>query len=108
QKQLAMCALLHHATISDTSEPILELYRENRYWMDTVVNYNRHHAPGEGWTLTDNEEVGFAYYEDGNGGRLHVFANLSDREVTVNWETPRDGRTGTITLPPMKITVEKR
>jgi hypothetical protein len=83
-----------------------KVYEQNRYWMDTVTRYRRHHAPGEGWTRTDDERVGFAYYEQEDGKRLAIFANFAETPLTVRWSTPRDGRSGEITVPPLEIVTQ--
>jgi hypothetical protein len=108
RKQLALCTLLHHATVVSVEPPYKEVYGANLYWMDTVEKYTRHHAPGEGWTETSDERVGYAYYENEQGERLDVFANMAEEPLTVQWKATRDGRSGEITVPALSIVTRQQ
>ena len=106
-QQLAMCALLHHATVATTSVAAQKLYADNRSWIGEVTKYRKHHAPGEGWGGINSESAGMAYYEN-DEEVLMVFANISGEARNVNWEIAPLGWNGTITLPPMQMVTLKR
>ena len=105
--RLAMCALLHHATVADASDPFQKFYKTNLPWMKTVTKYTSHHAPGEGWGGVDSPTAGMAYYENDDEVLL-VFANLSEKAQLIHWNLLPLGWTGETTLPPLQITTAIR
>ncbi len=104
-RKFAMAALLHHATVAIKDDATIGVYKENRYWMDAVTQYERHHAPGEGYTSADNPNVGVSFYESRDGSSMAVLANLSTEIVTVKYAC--DGKYakqgGTVTLKPLEM-----
>lgn len=106
---LALCALLHHATICSDHPAVLGVYRKYLAKFDAVSAYTRHAAPGEGHTFTDDPAVGMALYWDPSGA-LAVFANLSTEKRQVKWRADADGgqsASGRLTLPPLSLAFRK-
>jgi hypothetical protein len=104
-RKVAMAALLHHASVAIKDDATIGLYKENREWMEAVTQYERHHAPGEGYTSADNPNVGVSFYESRDGSSMAVLANLSTEIVTVKYAC--DGKYakqgGTVTLKPLEM-----
>lgn len=102
----AMCALLHHATVSSELRIFADFYREYAAMMQETLSYSRHTAPGEGLCDTsDALSVGMSAYWDQDRAML-VFANLCKEVQTVDyWFAPEDRErlTGKVTVPPMTI-----
>ena len=85
-RQVAMAALLHHATVSSSAPQFLEFYA-GLDWIDEVTKYTAHTAPGEGLAVSSNEEVGVSVYWNDDEA-LIVCANFSEErassEITVD------------------------
>ncbi len=100
-----MAALLNHATVAIKDDATIGLYKENRAWMEAVTQYDRFHAPGEGYTTSDNPNVGVSFYESKDGSSMAVVANLTTENVTVNYTC--NGKfakqSGTLTLKPLEM-----
>ena len=100
-----MAALLNHATVAIKDDATIGLYKENRAWMEAVTQYDRFHAPGEGYTTSDNPNVGVSFYESKDGSSMAVLANLTTETVTVNYTC--NGKfakqSGTVTLKPLEM-----
>ena len=80
RRKLAMAALLHHATVSSNEDDYLEFYRSLE-WLDEVVKYTAHTAPGEGLVRSSEEEVGVSVYWNDTEA-LIVCANFSEERKT--------------------------
>ena len=104
-RKIAMAALLNHATVAIKDDATIGLYKENRAWMEAVTQYDRFHAPGEGYTSADNPNVGVSFYESRDGSSMAVVANLTTETVTVsytcNGKFAKQG--GTLTLKPLEM-----
>ncbi len=102
--KLAMCALLHHATVSGTS-PVFTDFYAGLSWLDTVTKYRRHSAPGEEIISSHTPETGFsAYWHDSE--MLIVGANLSETEKIAEYTLKLPGGEavkGTMPLPPLAV-----
>ena len=85
-RQVAMAALLHHATVSSSAPQFLEFYA-GLDWIDEVTKYTAHTAPGERLAVSSNEEVGVSVYWNDDEA-LIVCANFSEErassEITVD------------------------
>lgn len=75
KRQLAMAALLHHATVSSNVDDYLEFYN-SLSWLDDVVKYTSHTAPGEGLAQSSAEDAGVSVYWN-DSEALVVCANFS-------------------------------
>ena len=104
-RKIAMAALLNHATVAIKDDATIGLYKENRAWMEAVTQYDRFHAPGEGYTTADNPNVGVSFYESRDGSSMAVVGNLSMETVTVKYDCngkfAKQG--GTLTLKPLEM-----
>ena len=104
-RKIAMAALLNHATVAIKDDATIRLYKENRAWMEAVTQYDRFHAPGEGYTTSDNPNVGVSFYESKDGSSMAVVANLTTETVTVKYDCngkfAKQG--GTVTLKPLEM-----
>ena len=100
-----MAALLNHATVAIKDDATIGLYKENRAWMEAVTQYDRFHAPGEGYTSADNPNVGVSFYESRDGSSMAIVGNLSMETVTVKYDCngkfAKQG--GTLTLKPLEM-----
>ena len=108
-RRYAMCALLHHATVSSWHQAFLDFYREQAPLMRECVKYRRHTAPGEGLCGTSSDQVGMSVYWDEKEA-MAVFANLSDRKKTVSWHFSPDGKRelkDRVTVEPLSIKTVK-
>ena len=87
--QIAMCALLNHATVSSTNPIYVDFYKKQK-WMDKVTKYQKHTAPGEGIVTSSDSEVGFSLYYSADGKMMLVGANLSseEKECTCHVQLP--------------------
>ena len=104
-RKIAMAALLNHATVAIKDDATIGLYKENRAWMEAVTQYDRFHAPGEGYTTSDNPNVGVSFYESRDGSNMAILANLTTETVTVKYDCngkfAKQG--GTVTLKPLEM-----
>lgn len=86
ERQIAMAALLHHATVSTSDQAFLDFY-VGLDWLDEVTKYTAHTAPGEGLASSSNPEVGVSVYWNDDEA-LIVCANFSEEcaesEITIN------------------------
>lgn len=109
-RALALTALLHHATISLHNEksvnPILELYKEKRPLLESLTEFSRHTAPGEGLATTGKpNEVGISVYWNKDKA-LVLLANLTETPQTTPWQVNLGrGRTfsGLSDVPPLDL-----
>ena len=105
-RRYAMCALLHHATVSSELRIFADFYREYAAMMRETQQYSRHTAPGEGLCGTSDERsVGMSAYWNHDHAML-VFANLRKEPQTADYHfAPADMKpiTGKITVPPMTM-----
>ena len=109
-RRYAMCALLHHATVSSWHKVFLDFYREQAPLMRECVKYRRHTAPGEGMCGTSSDQVGMSVYWNEKEAMM-VFANLSDRKKTVSWHFSPDGGHALrdrVSVEPLSITVVRK
>lgn len=74
--KLAMCALLHHASVSSRHPVYLDFYARQP-WLNSVTRYEKHAAPGETIISSEDPEVGFSLYWN-DSELLITGANLSD------------------------------
>ena len=79
ERQVAMAALLNHATVSTTDPGYLDFYT-SLDWLDEVTKYTAHTAPGEGLALSSNEEIGVSVYWNDDEA-LIVCANFSEESA---------------------------
>ena len=104
-RKIAMAALLNHATVAIKDDATIGLYKENRAWMEAVTQYDRFHAPGEGYTTSDNPNVGVSFYESRDGSSMAILANLTNETVTVKYDC--NGKfakqSGTVTMKPLEM-----
>ena len=110
---LALATLLHHATVCIRDSPFgratRAFYREKKELMASLTEYERHTAPGEGITSTDEEKVGFSLYWKKDGKALGLLANLSGKKAKCNWTVRLNGKVfhGKAEVPALDcITVE--
>lgn len=109
-RRYAMCALLHHATVSSGNKVFTAFYHEQAELMRECVNYRRHTAPGEGLCGTSLPEVGMSVYWNDDEA-MAVFANLSEGKQTAAWHfNPEDGQElkGRVTVGPLSIKIVKK
>lgn len=78
-RKLALCALLHHATVDST---------DGGFYSEVPVNeltqYKRHSAPGEGKCFTSNDDVGISIYWN-EKSILTFLVNISEKPATAEW-----------------------
>ena len=105
-RQVAMAALLHHATVSSTVQEFLDFYA-SLDWIDEVTRYTAHTAPGEKLALSSNEEIGVSVYWNDTEA-LIVCANFSEEpgssEISVNLPD-KPGIEETVELEPLQVKV---
>ena len=109
-RRYAMCALLHHATVSSWHKVFLDFYRKQAPLMRECVKYRRHTAPGEGLCGTSSDQVGMSVYWNEKEAMM-VFANLSDRKKTVPWHFSPDSEhtlKDRVAAEPLSITVVRK
>ena len=102
RRRLAMCALLHHATVSSMDPAFLELSRTP--WLREVTKYTRHSAPGEGRCFSSCPQIGTAVYWNGTEA-LAVFANLSEttEDTDYSFDLPGGPVEGKISLDGLEL-----
>ena len=105
-RQVAMAALLHHATVSSTDQEFLDFYA-SLDWIDEVTRYTAHTAPGEKLALSSNEEVGVSVYWNDDEA-LIVCANFSEEAASseISVDLPdKPGIEETVELEPLQVKV---
>ncbi len=114
RRKLALCALLHHATVSSVHQDYLEFYKT----LPPIdfTRYTRHTAPGENITYVDNCMVGLSAYWKKDEALL-LFANIADRELKIEWclNTSKLGQAwqkrgtlkGKIVLKPLELRIRR-
>ena len=81
KRRLALCAVLHHASISSADPVYLEFY--SAPWMKDVSRFRRHTAPGEGiFEISDGAGIA-AYWNEKE--ILVVVANISGKPMKAEW-----------------------
>ena len=103
-RQVAMAALLHHATVSTLDPGVLEFYA-SLDWLDEVERYTRHTAPGEGLAGSSDPEVGVSVYWNDEEA-LVVAANFSEtpRKAELRIALPdRPELEETVELKPLEV-----
>lgn len=110
-RALALAALLHHATLclgnSEIDHDVMRFYKAHEADFASFTAYERHFAPGEGVTATDQpHDVGLSVYLKGNKG-LGLLANLTDTPRRVKWSVTLDGRkiSGETEVQPLDYTL---
>ena len=108
KRQLAMAALLHHASISTIDQEFLDFYASLE-WLDDVERYTAYTAPGEGLASSSDSRVGVSVYWNDEEAMI-VCANfreeVSKAEITVALpEKPELEET--VELAPLKVKVIK-
>lgn len=105
-RQVAMAALLHHATVSSTDKVFLDFYA-SLDWIDEVTKYTCHTAPGEGVAASSNEEIGVSVYWNDTEA-LIVCANFSEEpassEIAVDLPD-KPGIEESVELAPLEVRV---
>ena len=91
KRRLALCAVLHHASISSVDPVYLEVY--SAPWMKDVSRFRRHTAPGEGiFEISDGAGIA-AYWNEKE--ILVVAANITGKPMKAEWR----GRPEQMRLP---------
>jgi hypothetical protein len=108
-RRYALCALLHHATVSLATRPYTDFYAQYKDVFEEVVNYSRHTAPGEGMAAVDNSKCGIAAYWNGSGEVMVFLVNLSEEEETCPWQLdlPVGSTSGEDKIAPLALKVLK-
>lgn len=112
RRRLALCAILHHASISSVHPVYLDFYRQP--WLQHVSGFSRHSAPGEGITATGHDAIGMSVYWTHNRA-LALFCNCSNQTITTEWHLDLNrmgvipsanssAAVGTVTLDPLQLT----
>ena len=114
RKKLALCALLHHASVSSKHEDYLNFYRHLPDF--GFGRYTRHTAPGENIALVNNPAAGFSAYWNKNEIML-FFANPTDHTLKFEWSldaekmgrpsTGSNALAGKVTLQSLEFKVQK-
>ncbi|MBO4491596.1 MAG: hypothetical protein J5944_09580 [Lentisphaeria bacterium] len=103
----ALCALLHHATVSLCTDPYLAFYTRYKDIMAETEEYSHHTAPGEGLCTTTQKNAGASCYWNDSGEFMMFLVNLAEEPQTVTAQF----RHGTIQIsrsaevPPLSLTV---
>ncbi|MBR2372667.1 MAG: hypothetical protein IKA87_00385 [Lentisphaeria bacterium] len=108
-RRYALCALLHHATVSMGTKPYTDFYAQYRKEFDDVVNYAHHTAPGEGMASVGNDKCGIAAYWNNNGEVMVFLVNLSEAEEECSWRLslPVGNASGDEKVAPLSLKVVK-
>ena len=108
-RRYALCALLHHATVSQGAKAYTDFYKQYRCELEEVVKYARHTAPGEGLATVGNDKCGIAAYWNDNGEVMLFLANLSEEEETTSWQIglPVGKKCGEEKISPLSLKVIK-
>ena len=77
-RRYALCALLHHATVSMNTRVYTDFYAEYRKELETVTNYARHTAPGEGRVSVSDPRCGMSAYWNDSGEIMLFVVNLAE------------------------------
>lgn len=114
RRKLALCALLHHASISSKHNDYLDFYQSLPAF--GFEQYTRHTAPGENIAFVDNPAAGLSAYWNRKELML-LFANPTDRPVKTEWglNAEKMGQAwaegiplaGKITLQPSELKVRR-
>jgi len=82
RRKLALCALLHHASVSSKHQDYLAFYQQLPNF--DFERYSRHTASGENIAHVTDPAAGFSAYWNANEALL-LFANPTDRPLTIEW-----------------------
>lgn len=106
-RKLALCALLHHATVDSIDN---NFYSEAP--RDELTQYKRHSAPGEGKCFTSDNDAGISIYWN-EKSILVFFANISEKPLTAEWRIDHNAMDlgwknnkelkGVVTLDPLQF-----
>ncbi len=77
-RRYALCALLHHATVSMNTRVYTDFYAEYRKELETVTDYARHTAPGEGLVTVSDPRCGMSAYWNDSGEVMLFVVNLAE------------------------------
>ncbi len=104
-RRYALCALLHHATVSMGTRPYTDFYAQYRPVLDEVVHFEHHTAPGEGMAAVGNDKCGIAAYWNGNGEVMTFLVNLSEETEDCSWQLslPTGNASGVEKIAPLSL-----
>ena len=108
-RRYALCALLHHATVSQGAKVYTDFYTQYKKELEEVVNYSRHTAPGEGLATVGNDRCGIGAYWNDSGEVMVFLANLSEETETCPWQLnlPVGNASGDAEIAPLSLKVIK-
>lgn len=107
RRKFALCAILHHASISSINPIYFEYYSEE--WMRDISRFEHHTAPSEGLCTCSANAGASAYWNDHE--IMIVIANLSDteQEISYSFDSGKagigkvDGCTGSVRIAPFQL-----
>lgn len=102
-RRYALCALLHHATVSSMDKVYTDFYREYHSVLALCSTYSRHSAPGEGLCFTSNPNIGMSAYWNQSGEKMFLFVNLSRMAQTSEYSFMNNVTTGSVSLDPLSL-----
>ena len=108
-RKYALCALLHHATVSSHAKVFTDFYTEYRQELSEVTQYSHHTAPGEGVCSTSAHDAGVSAYWNASGEIMVFAVNLSDKEQEIPFSFEREELkfSGKVKVRPLKLAVVK-
>lgn len=108
-RRYALCALLHHATVSMATKVYTDFYAQYLKEMEMTVTYDHHTAPGEGMAQVGHPRCGIAAYWNNSGEVMLFLVNLSEESETTSWQIdlPCGSSSGEETLEPLSLKAVK-
>ena len=106
-RRYALCALLHHATVSMNTRVYTDFYAEYRKEMETVTDYARHTAPGEGHVSVSDPNCGMSAYWNDSGEIMLFVVNLAEepRKTACSAALPCGNYACETEVPPLSLKV---
>ncbi len=106
-RRYALCALLHHATVSSCRKTYTDFYAEYRTELKQVSRFSRYTAPGEQLCGTDHPQCGMSVYWNEIGETMSFLVNLSEKPERCHWHYNLEGleNEGITEIPPLALKI---
>ena len=106
-RRYALCALLHHATVSMNTRVYTDFYAEYRKELETVTDYARHTAPGERRVSVSDPNCGMSAYWNDSGEIMLFVVNLAEepRKTACSAVLPCGNYACETKVPPLSLKV---